>query len=216
MGKRRTMATLPRVCLAVCDVSLVFATSDIYKFYPNLTVPTSRCPWLHGSTHQPSIKLAAHTAAIMLYTCPVYTERGAASLPILTTCSVDEARDTWRPLFWECFSPLVQAASGVSAAVLSLNKNIWSLWNITFKANQTPDIMSPFQVHILQSPRDGYLLIWGLSSYALVYVKSSTTGLQPAVCVAGDQCRACLLYGAEHIPSQRTTLRGHSCPDGRC
>ena len=36
--------------------------------------------------------------------------------------------------------------TGLSDAALILNKEIWHIWNITFQANQTPDIMSPFQV----------------------------------------------------------------------
>ena len=54
----------------------------------------------------------------------------------------------WRPLFHERFSPLVQSATGISEAALLLNQNIWPIWNITFKANQTPDIMSPSQVRV--------------------------------------------------------------------
>ena len=61
-------------------------------------------------------------------------------------CRVDERRDNWRPLFQERFSPLLSDAAGISEAALTLNREIWQFWNITFKANQTPDIMSPFQV----------------------------------------------------------------------
>ena len=61
-------------------------------------------------------------------------------------CRVDERRDNWRPLFQEHFSPLISGATGLSDAALTLNKEIWQIWNITFEANQTPDIMSPFQV----------------------------------------------------------------------
>ena len=59
---------------------------------------------------------------------------------------MDELRDNWRPLFHERFSPLVKNATGISEAALLLNQHIWPIWNITFKANQTPDIMSQFQV----------------------------------------------------------------------
>ena len=59
---------------------------------------------------------------------------------------VDERREDWRLLFQERFSPLISGATGLSGAALTLNREIWQLWNITFKANQTPDIMSPFQV----------------------------------------------------------------------
>jgi hypothetical protein len=59
---------------------------------------------------------------------------------------VDEPRDAWRPLFFSRFLPLIKYATTLSKAALILNKEIWSIWNVTFKANQTPDIMSPFQV----------------------------------------------------------------------
>lgn len=60
--------------------------------------------------------------------------------------SVDEPRDDWRGLFFTRFMPLVEGASSLSEAALILNRDIWAIWDITFKANQTPDIMSPFQV----------------------------------------------------------------------
>ena len=60
--------------------------------------------------------------------------------------SVDEPRDDWRGLFFSRFLPLVQDAGSLSEAALVLNRDIWSIWGIVFQANQTPDIMSPFQV----------------------------------------------------------------------
>ena len=49
-------------------------------------------------------------------------------------------------MFFQRFLPLVQNATSLSEAALILNKEIWSIWGIAFKSNQTPDIMSPFQV----------------------------------------------------------------------
>ena len=60
--------------------------------------------------------------------------------------SVDEPRDNWRGLFFSRFLPLVQDARSLSEATLILNRDIWGIWGIIFEANQTPDIMSPFQV----------------------------------------------------------------------
>ncbi|CAL5223901.1 g6497 [Coccomyxa viridis] len=65
---------------------------------------------------------------------------------VLPYAIVDERRDNWRPLFQEHFSPLISDAAAISEAALTLNREIWQFWNITFKANQTPNIMSPFQV----------------------------------------------------------------------
>ncbi len=59
---------------------------------------------------------------------------------------MDEPRDNWRPLFFQRFLPLIQDARSLSEAALILNENIWSIWGIVFKPNQTPEIMSPFQV----------------------------------------------------------------------
>lgn len=75
-----------------------------------------------------------------------------SSLQSWVNRSVDEPRDNWRPLFHERFSRLVQNANGLSEAALALNRDIWSIWNITFLANQTPDIMSPFQVQTMPLP----------------------------------------------------------------
>lgn len=65
---------------------------------------------------------------------------------VLPYASVDEPRDNWRPLFFQRFLPLIQDAGSLSEAALILNENIWSIWDIVFKPNQTPEIMSPFQV----------------------------------------------------------------------
>ena len=70
----------------------------------------------------------------------------AAQSMLITCLSVDEMRDNWRPLFHERFNPFIINATGISEAALLLNQNIWPIWNITFRANQTPDIMSPSQV----------------------------------------------------------------------
>ncbi|KAG2485274.1 hypothetical protein HYH03_015949 [Edaphochlamys debaryana] len=67
---------------------------------------------------------------------------------VLPYASLDEAREDWRPLFYEKFAPLVAGAATTLEAARELNNRIWTLdgWNITFKSEQTPDIMSPSQV----------------------------------------------------------------------
>ncbi len=88
-----------------------------------------------------------------------------ASLPahVCYSCRVDERRDTWRPLFQERFSPLIRDAAGISEAALTLNREIWQFWNISFKANQTPNIMSPFQVPSALLVSDLYqIVLWHL------------------------------------------------------
>lgn len=59
--------------------------------------------------------------------------------------NVNERRDDWRPLFVQKFSPFISSASSLSEAALTINRRIWSVWNITFLSDQTPTIMSPFQ-----------------------------------------------------------------------
>ena len=63
---------------------------------------------------------------------------------------MNEERSQWRPLFAAIFLPLVKAAPSISAAALTLNKEIWRLFNIHYEPNQTPAIMSPPQVSNLQ------------------------------------------------------------------
>ena len=60
-----------------------------------------------------------------------------------------EPRDgDWRALLHRKLAPLVANASSVTDAAQRVNKRLWSLWDppIVFVADQTPAIMSPFQV----------------------------------------------------------------------
>ena len=148
-----------------------------------------------------------------------------AALSLLSTClSVDEMRDDWRPLFYERFSPLVQSATGISEAALLLNQNIWPIWNITFKANQTPNIMSPSQVWIAAvhatSPQSKTSR-QGFRRYRPAVPATTSLGEQGYMtCVvgqpgAGDSCRACFLHRAEYIPNQCAALCRDPCSHGR-
>jgi len=69
---------------------------------------------------------------------------------VLPPWSVDERRDEWRAFFLESLLPLVQGAGTLEEAAAFVNREVWRLpqfgGNITFLANQTPEIMSPFQV----------------------------------------------------------------------
>ena len=84
--------------------------------------------------------------------------------------------------------PLVQDAGSLSEAALVLNRDIWSIWGIVFQANQTPDIMSPFQVKnscCLLSARP----------------KERQTSTCNQLCLlAGHQGGACILHWTEHLP----------------
>ncbi|GIL74868.1 hypothetical protein Vretimale_2445 [Volvox reticuliferus] len=67
---------------------------------------------------------------------------------VLPYANLDEPREDWRTSFYELFSPLVANTASTLDAATALNNKIWTLgdWNISFKAGQTPDIMSPSQV----------------------------------------------------------------------
>jgi len=65
---------------------------------------------------------------------------------VLPYANLDENRDDWRELFFTEFSPIVKDASTRLEALKLLNENIWSKWNISFKADQAADIRSPQQV----------------------------------------------------------------------
>ena len=101
--------------------------------------------------------------------------------------SVDEARDDWRGLFFMRFMPLVERASSLSEAALILNRDIWGIWNITFKANQTPDIMSPFQVSASIDLKLGSQVKRRADSYK-------------SLALAGHQCRPRVVHRPEHLP----------------
>ena len=59
--------------------------------------------------------------------------------------NLDEQRDPWRQLFYEKFKNLVKSAKTLNEAAQILNKEIWGIWDIVFKPNLAPKIMSPFQ-----------------------------------------------------------------------
>ena len=62
---------------------------------------------------------------------------------------MDEDRDGCRHYFRPLLQPLILNATSVSEAALLINRVLWNIngqWNIYFKPNQTPDIMSPTEV----------------------------------------------------------------------
>jgi hypothetical protein len=67
---------------------------------------------------------------------------------VLPYAVLGEPRDDWRALFTDKFGPLVKHAASITEAAQTLNKHIWGLWtpNILFVPDQTPKIMSPFEV----------------------------------------------------------------------
>ncbi|GFR45390.1 hypothetical protein Agub_g6769, partial [Astrephomene gubernaculifera] len=67
---------------------------------------------------------------------------------VLPYANLDEPREDWRSEFYARFAPMVSGTTSILDAAVALNYQIWTSggWNITFKAQQTPDIMSPSQV----------------------------------------------------------------------
>ncbi len=69
---------------------------------------------------------------------------------VLPPWSVDEHRDDWRAFFLVTLLPFVEGSASLEEAAQFVNQHVWTLpqfgGNITFLANQTPEIMSPFQV----------------------------------------------------------------------
>ena len=45
-------------------------------------------------------------------------------------------------------APLAAGARSLTEAALQLNARVWGLWGIRFKANSTPDVLSPFQARL--------------------------------------------------------------------
>ncbi len=67
---------------------------------------------------------------------------------VLPYANLDEPRDAWRAVFTRTLTPLVANATSLTDAALRLNRDMWALWGIVFKANQTPMILSPSQVRL--------------------------------------------------------------------
>ncbi len=67
---------------------------------------------------------------------------------VLPYANLDEPREDWRSLFAPLLAPLVNSTATTLEAASEINTQLWTLngWNITFKSNQTPLIMSPSQV----------------------------------------------------------------------
>lgn len=64
-------------------------------------------------------------------------------------CSMDEDRDGCRHYFERLVQPMIANTSSIGNAALLVNKNLWSIkdyWDVHFKPNQSPEILSPTQV----------------------------------------------------------------------
>ena len=72
---------------------------------------------------------------------------------------MDEDRDGCRHSFQRLVEPMIENTSSIGEAALSVNKNLWSIkdyWDIHFKPNQSPEILSPTQV---QQPLNIFCLL---------------------------------------------------------
>ena len=68
-------------------------------------------------------------------------------LNVAFICSLTERREGWRRLFFQELLPQVSNAKTLTEATSALNQYIWGRWRITLKADQKPEIMSPYEVH---------------------------------------------------------------------
>ena len=68
-------------------------------------------------------------------------------LNVASICSLTERREGWRRLFFQELLPQVSNAKTLTEATSALNQYIWGRWRITLKADQKPEIMSPYEVH---------------------------------------------------------------------
>ncbi len=64
---------------------------------------------------------------------------------VLPYASLDEPRDAWRAAFHPMLQDMVIGAKSTTEAAQLLNRDLWGLWGIVFKPDQTPEIMSPTQ-----------------------------------------------------------------------
>lgn len=68
---------------------------------------------------------------------------------VLPYAVLGEPRDgDWRGMFWPRFQHVVASAGSLTEAAQALNANLWATWQppLRFVADQTPAIMSPFEV----------------------------------------------------------------------
>jgi len=79
---------------------------------------------------------------------------------VLPHASLDEPRDEWRPLLRAALADRVADAGSLGEAAQRVNRDVWGIWNITFRPEQTPAIMSPTQVI-----KAGYASCTGLSIF---------------------------------------------------
>ena len=94
-----------------------------------------------------------------MYTNINHRNRPTALLETAHGCSLDEPRDRWRPLFRARLPALVAEAHSLTEAAVTLNARVWALWGIRFRADSTPDVLSPFQArHAGSQTKDMHLV----------------------------------------------------------
>ncbi len=147
---------------------------------------------------------------------------------------MDEDRDGCRHSFHPLVTPMIANTSSTGEAALLINKDIWSLkdyWDIHFKPNQSPEILSPSQVTffrclLLSSSgeqneiqiRAIFEQLTELSKAVICNEKfekmeNAYTGMpacQALLFFSGCQGWLCVMYRAQHLPSLRSPLCRHS------
>ena len=77
---------------------------------------------------------------------------------MLPYANTNEERDDWRHIIDDHTLKVVEEIHNMKDAAIALNKHVWDEWGIVFKANQTPEILSPSQ-----TIKHGYASCTGLS-----------------------------------------------------
>ena len=82
----------------------------------------------------------------------------------------DEVRDSWRPMFYEMFSPLVQNSTDIFQAIDTVNKSIKDMVGVTYntkrrKANQSP--RESMEIHMASCTGLSILLVDALRAVGI-------------------------------------------------
>jgi hypothetical protein len=135
---------------------------------------------------------------------------------VLPYASLDEPREDWRSLFWPLLRPLVAGARTPGEAALLLNKQMWGIWGVHFRADQAPEILSPGQVIAAGYGSCSALSIMLASACRAVGVPARVAGARgrapparacaPPACArlgAAPACCLLLLLPLQPAPSRR-------------